>query len=168
MGSSPVVQDFPSPVFFPLGWPHVIFLFTQNLTALLVFSVLRYAECTQCLKGCGFPSSSKEASFPNWPSPSWLLLPSMLYLPAAWPLVPCRVSFFACLLILFAFCLIFWGVTTGIQSSPLLHSEPPACQRLAHSRYSISNSLWDFLGGSVAKTPCFQWRGPGFKSWSGN
>ena len=65
IGSSPVVQDFPSTCFLPTVWPHVVFLFSQNLTALLVFSVLRYAECTQHLKGCGFPSSSKEASFPN-------------------------------------------------------------------------------------------------------
>ena len=48
----------------------------------------------------------------------------MLYLPAAWPLLPCRISFFAYLLILLALCLIFWGVTTAIPSLSLLHSEP--------------------------------------------
>ena len=27
------------------------------------------------------------------------------------------------------------------------------------------HSMWDFPGGSVAKTPCAQCRGPGFHSW---
>ena len=28
--------------------------------------------------------------------------------------------------------------------------------------------FWDFPGGTVAKTPCSQCRGPGFNPWSGN
>ena len=27
---------------------------------------------------------------------------------------------------------------------------------------------WDFPGGPMGKTPCSQWRGPGFDPWPGN
>ena len=32
----------------------------------------------------------------------------------------------------------------------------------------MKESLWDFPGGPVAKTPCSQCRGPGFNPWLGN
>ena len=35
-------------------------------------------------------------------------------------------------------------------------------------KVGLKLNIRDFPGGSVAKTLCFQCRGPGFKPWSGN
>ena len=45
---------------------------------------------------------------------------------------------------------------------------PSPNHRIPELKEHIRTIYWDFSGGSVAETSCFQCMGPGFDFWSGN
>ena len=89
--------------------------------------------------------------------------PSLLVASLSYPLLPIKLLFSKLFKALF--CLL---------DEMLLIHEPVNKANKIFKIYSVKFcfltiiSYWDFLGGSVAKTPCSQCRGPKLDLWSGN
>ena len=90
-------------------------------------------------------------------------IPSLLVASLSSPLLPIKLLFSE--LFKAPFCLL---------DEMLLIHEPVNKANKIFKIYSVKFcfltiiSYWDFLGGSVAKTLCSQYRGPKFDLWSGN
>ena len=67
----------------------------------------------------------------------------------------------------------WWAAAYGVAQSRTrlkrLSSSSSSSSKVNVDRHKpYKHTLWDFLSGAVAKTLCFQCRGPGFDPWLGN